>query len=635
MADDRGSVLTLVGDFMDNSNTFLELKPHIVNRTSHPIRAMPDLHLLNSYQISTWEKRLLPFITFILGFARELGLFNKVESDRLSSKYVGKVLIRDWLPKKGFLMEESITQVTEKNAVVRDWSLRTQKEKGDSLKEGYIFDLLGHKQWDSDTRGIFIERYEGIAHLIAINVDEQLIQAMVRFWNPAYQCFTFNQEDMTSTIEEYATLLRVDNNHPDTLKRVNLFALAIYELIFFPKVLGHIEVAVVDFFEKLRQGINPVPTILAETFRSLSSCRRKGEERFIGCALLLNAWIFSHFCKVERTHFHMFSKTFTLLEAYLEKDWPKDVTEQHWVLVFQNLRAEDITWREPWIRPSILLYKCGNQDWVPLLKLWGGVGYAPLMVQRQFASRQFIPATSGLAQSEFAFTGEGYMKKVRDATNSWREIYLMELALYADTITQDYDIWRQRRVKNQLNPPTDYASQNLFSEEMPSTLEIARHKFECKKVKLLRDISSLQEENYQLKIDVQIEKSRTEKVQKEAEITRKDLRDLHLENKKLQGTIRNSGLGKSSAEWKEELSNIKDLENTLQAHQQHLDDLLRALEEKTYQYDRNIRAYEIVLQEKDMYIGSLVNEICKAAVQIVQYRMKKKLSVANPLQVKN
>ncbi|MBA0561054.1 hypothetical protein Golob_017912 [Gossypium lobatum] len=34
---------------------------------------------------------------------------------------------------------------------------------------------------------------------------------MVRFWDPAYQCFTFNQEDMTSTIEEYATLLRVDN----------------------------------------------------------------------------------------------------------------------------------------------------------------------------------------------------------------------------------------------------------------------------------------------------------------------------------------------------------------------------------------------------------------------------------------
>ncbi|MBA0706126.1 hypothetical protein Golax_018256, partial [Gossypium laxum] len=84
-------------------------------------------------------------------------------------------------------------------------------------------------------------------------------------------------------------------NHLDILKRIDLFALAIYELIIFPKVLGHIEVAVVDFFEKLRQGINPAPTILAETFRSLSNCRRKGERHFIGCAQLLNAWIFSHF----------------------------------------------------------------------------------------------------------------------------------------------------------------------------------------------------------------------------------------------------------------------------------------------------------------------------------------------------
>ncbi|MBA0759833.1 hypothetical protein Gotri_022651, partial [Gossypium trilobum] len=86
--------------------------------------------------------------------------------------------------------------------------------------------------------------------------------------------------------------------------------------------------------------------------------------------------------------------------------------------------------------------------------------------------------------------------------------------------------------KNQLTPPTDYASQNPFLEEMPSELEMARHEFERENAKLLQDISSLQEENYQLKIDVQIENSRTEKVQKEVEITRKDLRDLHLENKK-------------------------------------------------------------------------------------------------------
>ncbi|KAK5839957.1 hypothetical protein PVK06_008817 [Gossypium arboreum] len=177
---------------------------------------------------------------------------------------------------------------------------------------------------------------------------------------------------------------------------MDLFALAIYGLIVFPKVLGHIEVAVVDFFERLKQGINPVLTILAETFRSLSCCRRKEEGRFIRCAQLLN-----------------------------------------------NLRTEDITWRAPWIHPSVLLYKCGSQDWVPLLGLWGGIRYALLMVQRQFASRQFIPATRGLTQLEFAFMGEGYMKRVQDTAKSWKEIHLMELALYADTITQDYDLWRK------------------------------------------------------------------------------------------------------------------------------------------------------------------------------------------------
>ncbi|MBA0787620.1 hypothetical protein Gotri_025547 [Gossypium trilobum] len=66
-------------------------------------------------------------------------------------------------------------------------------------------------------------------------------------------------------------------------------------------------------------------------------------------------------------------------------------------------------------------------------------------------------------------------------------------------------------MKNQLTPPTDYVFQNPFSEEVSSKLEMERHEFECKKAKLLRDISSLQEENYQLKIDVQIEKSKTEK----------------------------------------------------------------------------------------------------------------------------
>ncbi|KAG8496185.1 hypothetical protein CXB51_009021 [Gossypium anomalum] len=410
MGYDRGSVLVLADDSTNDSSTYLEPKPHVTNHTSYPIRAMPNLCPLIVTKIIAKERVSDGGVNYT----------NNREECR-GSRLVSKNSER----KGGQPSGRSVANLPEHTTV--------------NVRQNNLEDLVRvWNQWDSDTRGIFTEKYGDIAHLITIRVDEQLIQAMVRFWDPAYQCFTFNQEDMTPTIEEYAALLRIDNvqfgkiyvkepkpltfrrklvrltdmtdawaekqikkknetvcipwsslresalSHPDILKRVNLFALAIYGLVIFPRVLGHLEVAVFDFFERLKQGVNPVPTILAETFRSLSTCRRVGKGRFIGCAQLLNVWILSHFWKVECTPFHMFSKTFAPLEAYLKKEWPKEITEQHWVSVLQNLRAEDITWRAPWIRPSVLLYKCGSQDWVPLLGLWGGVGYAPLLVQRQF-----------------------------------------------------------------------------------------------------------------------------------------------------------------------------------------------------------------------------------------------------------
>ncbi|MBA0570564.1 hypothetical protein Golob_004200 [Gossypium lobatum] len=37
---------------------------------------------------------------------------------------------------------------------------------------------------------------------------------MVRFWDPIYRCFTFNELDMVSTIEEYSTILHYDFRYP-------------------------------------------------------------------------------------------------------------------------------------------------------------------------------------------------------------------------------------------------------------------------------------------------------------------------------------------------------------------------------------------------------------------------------------
>ncbi|MBA0731543.1 hypothetical protein Golax_023276 [Gossypium laxum] len=72
--------------------------------------------------------------------------------------------------------------------------------------------------------------------------------------------------------------------HPDTRKRVDVFALSIYGLVIFPKVLGHVDDAISDLFDWLDKRVMPVLAILVETFTSSSACRRAGERRFIRCA---------------------------------------------------------------------------------------------------------------------------------------------------------------------------------------------------------------------------------------------------------------------------------------------------------------------------------------------------------------
>ncbi|MBA0730340.1 hypothetical protein Golax_022950 [Gossypium laxum] len=67
--------------------------------------------------------------------------------------------------------------------------------------------------------------------------------------------------------------------HLDVKKRVDIFALSIYGLVIFPKALGHVDEAVSDLFDRLDNGVTPVPAILAETFRSLNNYRRADEGR--------------------------------------------------------------------------------------------------------------------------------------------------------------------------------------------------------------------------------------------------------------------------------------------------------------------------------------------------------------------
>ncbi|MFQ6669018.1 hypothetical protein Gotur_034434, partial [Gossypium turneri] len=229
--------------------------------------------------------------------------------------------------------------------------------------------------------------------------------------------------------------------HPDARKKVDVFALSIYGLVVFPKALGHVDEAVTDLFDRLEKRVTPVSAILAETFRSLNACRRAGEGRFIGCAQLLLAWFHSHFWKVDKVSYRVFSESYSPLKEIVATPRRDDISEEKWMAIFQNLQEEDIECRAPWLLPDEIIYRCGDFDWVPLLRIWGAVGYAPLLVLRQYRSRQFVPATQGLAECAFPYMGDGYKKRVREMVNVWSLTHRMKRLVVGPMITPEYSKW--------------------------------------------------------------------------------------------------------------------------------------------------------------------------------------------------
>ncbi|KAG8493190.1 hypothetical protein CXB51_010609 [Gossypium anomalum] len=366
-------------------------------------------------------------------------------------------------------MENGLLDRVEGNANVHRWSEQTQLEKGDSIAAGHMSELSGYTrisvmqnnlqelkeiwdQWGNETKQLFYGNYGDLPYLLDVQIDERLFRALAQFWNPAYSCFTFWKVDLVPTVEEYTALLRcprfqVDRiysqavnvptfwkklmaitgmseqwittrikekgeskyisldtlkglilTHPDEAKRVDVFALSLYGLMVFPRALGYVDEATTDLFHRLSKSVTSVPAILAETFRSLGTCR-----------------------KADKVVCRVYFEDYSSLKDIIASTRRVNLLEENWIALLQNLQSKDVEWRAPWMILGEILYRCGSFDWVPLLGIWDAIGYAPLLVLRQFGLRQFVPATHGLTQSEFAYRGADYKKRVGKISSAWNK----------------------------------------------------------------------------------------------------------------------------------------------------------------------------------------------------------------------
>ncbi|MBA0700531.1 hypothetical protein Goari_027494 [Gossypium aridum] len=167
----------------------------------------------------------------------------------------------------------------------------------------------------------------------------------------------------------------------------------------FPRALGYVDKAVTDLFDRLDKEVTPVPVILAETFRYLSACRSTGEGRFIGCAQLLLVWFYSHFWKVDKVSYRIFSKNYSPLKELVATPRRDNITMEKWIAILQNLKDEDVEWKAP---------------------------------------------------CEFSFKDDGYKKKTREVTNAWKQIHQMKRLAVESMVTSECNEWWSKRVNDNI-----------------------------------------------------------------------------------------------------------------------------------------------------------------------------------------
>ncbi|MBA0845177.1 hypothetical protein Goarm_000065 [Gossypium armourianum] len=376
-------------------------------------------------------------------------------------------------------MENDFLDKVEDNAVVRI-CLKELKE---------IWD-----QWSDETKQLFYSNYGDLLYLFDIKVDEQLFPGLAQYWNPAYSYFNFGKVDLVPTVEEYTALLRcsrfqVDKAYsraayvPAFWKRLmNIKGMSEQWITVRIKQKGYVEEAVSDLFDRLDKGVTPILAILAETFR---------------------------------ISYQVFSENYSPLKEIMAMPRRDNISEENWIALLQNLQEEDVQWKAPWLIPDKILYRCGIFDWVPLLGIWGAIGYTPLLVLRQYGSRQFVPATHGLAQFEFSFWGDNYMK-------------------------------RSKRINDNIpeSNSEDVRPMEEYLQVIPSELEIIKQDFERRNLELKKKIEQLEEEKMHLRLDADVQKLEAEKLRKGKNKAEEDLDSLKTDYKKLHLSMRTTGLGR-------------------------------------------------------------------------------------------
>ena len=124
----------------------------------------------------------------------------------------------------------------------------------------------------------------------------------------------------------------------------------------------------------------------------------------------------------------------------------------------------------------------------------------------------------------------------------------MKRLAVSSMVTHEYNRWFRKRVNNNIPRPS-LEDTRLMVEQLQiasSELKIIKQDFEKKSSELGKKIKQLEEEKMHLRLDVDFQRSETEKWRKGKSKAEEDLDSLKTDYKKLRLSMRTAGLGKTS-----------------------------------------------------------------------------------------
>ncbi|MBA0669928.1 hypothetical protein Goklo_025500, partial [Gossypium klotzschianum] len=139
--------------------------------------------------------------------------------------------------------------------------------------------------------------------------------------------------------------------------------------------------------------------------------------------------------------------------------------------------------------------------------------------------------------------------------NAWNQTRRVKGLTVGPMTTSEYsECWVKRINDNVLGPSQENSqSAEKHLRVIPSELEIIKQDFERRNTELEKKIEQMEEENMNLRLDMDVQKLEANKLRKGKNKVEEELDSLKTDYKKLRLSMRTVGLGKTLEQWREEI----------------------------------------------------------------------------------